>query len=110
MADIALTSVNRKTTDILANLLVEEFTRLYWLREDLEWIQREMRWIQKFLKDADAREFKSHGSANLESGVRELADDVEDIIDTYSCDAKMEQEQISILFATYVITMLTINL
>lgn len=49
-----------------------------------------MRWIQEFLKDADAREFKSHGSANLESGVRELADDVEDIIDTYSCGAKME--------------------
>ncbi|KAI8571034.1 hypothetical protein RHMOL_Rhmol01G0085500 [Rhododendron molle] len=59
MTDIALTSVIQKTTDILANLLVEEFTRLYWLREDIEWLQREMRWIQEFLKDADARESKA---------------------------------------------------
>lgn len=36
MADILLTAVVNKSVEIAANLLVQEGTRLHWLREDIE--------------------------------------------------------------------------
>ena len=83
MAHMVVANVVRKTTDIIGNLVVEECTRLYWLREDIKWIPREMGWIQAFLEDADAKQFNSQVMANLVSEIRYLAYDVEDIIDIY---------------------------
>ncbi|KAA8522954.1 hypothetical protein F0562_009377 [Nyssa sinensis] len=85
MAEIVLSAVIQKAADIAANLISEEFTRLYWLQKDISWIETEMRRIRAFLKDADAKqdESESEGLANFVNDMRDLAYDVGDIMDTY---------------------------
>ncbi|GFY96328.1 hypothetical protein Acr_11g0006340 [Actinidia rufa] len=82
MSEIALagaTSVLRQTIDVLSNLIVDEGSRLSRLREGILWIESEMRHIQSYLEDADA----NRKITSLVIDIRDLAYDVEDIMDTY---------------------------
>ncbi|KAA8534991.1 hypothetical protein F0562_029994 [Nyssa sinensis] len=83
MADIALATVIRKTADILANLAVEECTLFYWIKEDIRWIQTELEFVQSFLRDAEVNQGKSERMDTLLKEARDLAYEIEDIIDTY---------------------------
>ncbi|KAA8522952.1 hypothetical protein F0562_009375 [Nyssa sinensis] len=85
MADFLLSVVIQKAVEIARNLVIEEGTPMYWLREDVSWIERHMRRIQAFLKDADAKqdERENEGVANLINAIRDLAYDVEDVMDSY---------------------------
>ncbi|KAI8021246.1 putative disease resistance protein [Camellia lanceoleosa] len=86
MAEIALagaTAALRQTVGVLGNLVLKEGSRLSRLREDIVWIEREMRHIQAYLEDAEARQGGSRGVANLVIDIRDLACDVEDIMQKY---------------------------
>ncbi|KAA8550113.1 hypothetical protein F0562_001797 [Nyssa sinensis] len=83
MADIALSDVLKKALEIGRNLVVEEGSRFYWLREDINWIQGEMRYIQAYLEDAEGKQSESRGVTNWMNDIRDLAYDVEDIMDTF---------------------------
>ncbi|KAA8534990.1 hypothetical protein F0562_029993 [Nyssa sinensis] len=86
MAEIALGAANivlTKAIDILGNLGVEDGVRLYWLKQDIYWIERQMRFLQSLLKDADAMHEQNYVATNLMNDIRDLAYDVEDIMDTY---------------------------
>nr|AIB02970.1 Ph-3 resistance protein [Solanum pimpinellifolium] len=84
MADILLTAVVNKSVEIAANLLVQEGTRLHWLREDIDWLQREMRHIRSYVDDAKAKEVGGDSRVkNLLEDIQQLAGDVEDLLDEF---------------------------
>ncbi|CAL5400298.1 unnamed protein product [Camellia sinensis] len=86
MAEIALagaTAALRQTVGVLGNLVLKEGSRLSRLREDIVWIEREMRHIQAYLEDAEAKQGGSRGVANLVIDIRDLACDVQDIMQKY---------------------------
>ncbi|THG02888.1 hypothetical protein TEA_014936 [Camellia sinensis var. sinensis] len=86
MAEIALagaTAVLRQTVGVLGNLVLKEGSHLCHLREDIVWIEREMRHIQAYLEDAEAKQGGSRAVANLVIDIRDLACDVEDIMQKY---------------------------
>ncbi|XP_059295100.1 toMV susceptible protein tm-2-like [Lycium ferocissimum] len=83
MEVIAIAAVTKKVVDIIGTLALEEGYRLYWLREQMEWIRREMEKIQSFLKEADSNPTGSETLTTIRRQIRELAYDIEDIIDKY---------------------------
>ncbi|XP_057468465.1 toMV resistant protein Tm-2 netted virescent-like isoform X2 [Actinidia eriantha] len=86
MAEIALagtTSVLRQTVGVLGNLIVDEGSRLSQLREGILWIESEIGHIQSYLEDADAKQRQNRKITRLVVDIRDLAYDVEDIMDTY---------------------------
>ncbi|GFY96330.1 hypothetical protein Acr_11g0006360 [Actinidia rufa] len=89
MAEIALagtTSVLKQIVGVLSNLIVDEGSRLSRLREGILWIEREMRHIQSYLEDVDAKQGQNRKITSLVSDIRDLAYDVEDIMDTFPSD------------------------
>ncbi|XP_057467176.1 toMV resistance protein Tm-2(2)-like [Actinidia eriantha] len=86
MAEIALagaTSVLRQTVGVLGNIIVDEGSRLSRLREGILWIESEFGYIQSYLEDADAKQRQNRKITRLVNDIRDLAYDVEDIMDTY---------------------------
>ncbi|KAK6781259.1 hypothetical protein RDI58_023443 [Solanum bulbocastanum] len=84
MAEILLTAVVNKSIEIAANLLVQEGTRLYWLKEDIDWLQREMRHIRSYVDNAKAKKVGDDSSVkNLLKDIQQLAGDVEDLLDEF---------------------------
>ncbi|XP_057466618.1 toMV resistance protein Tm-2(2)-like [Actinidia eriantha] len=85
MAEIALagaTSVLRQTVGVLGNLIVDESSHLSRLREGILWIESEFGYIQSYLEDADAKQRQNRKITRLVIDIRDLAYDVEDIMDT----------------------------
>ncbi|KAH0635996.1 hypothetical protein KY290_036395 [Solanum tuberosum] len=84
MAEILLTSVINKSIEIAGNLLIQEGTRLYWLKEDIDWLQREMRHIRSYVDNAKAKEAGGDSRVkNLLKDIQQLAGDVEDLLDEF---------------------------
>ncbi|KAK4415029.1 ToMV resistance protein Tm-2(2) [Sesamum alatum] len=83
MAEAAITAVINKTVEIAGNLVTETGSRIYHLQENVSWIERQMRSLRSYLKDAESKKANSHEVANLIITIRDLAQDVEDILDTY---------------------------
>ncbi|KAF5945760.1 hypothetical protein HYC85_015988 [Camellia sinensis] len=86
MAGIALAgaaAVLRQTVGVLGDQVLKEGSRLSRLREDIVWIECEMRHIQAYLEDAEAKQGGSRRVANLVIDIRDLACDVEDIMQKY---------------------------
>ncbi|KAH0634425.1 hypothetical protein KY284_037211 [Solanum tuberosum] len=84
MAEILLTAVINKSVEIAANLLFQQGTRLYWLKEDIDWLQREMRHIQSYVDDAKAKEVEGDSRVkNLLKDIQQLAGDVDDLLDEF---------------------------
>ncbi|GFY96345.1 hypothetical protein Acr_11g0006510 [Actinidia rufa] len=86
MAEIALagaTSVLRQTVGVLGNLIVDESSHLSRLREGILWIESEFGYIQSYLEDADAKQRQNRKITRLVIDIRDLAYDVENIMDTY---------------------------
>ncbi|KAG5572852.1 hypothetical protein H5410_062618 [Solanum commersonii] len=84
MAEILLTAVINKSIEIAGNVLFQEGTRLYWLKEDIDWLQREMRHIQSYIDDAKAKEVGGDSRVkNLLKDIQQLAVDVEDLLDEF---------------------------
>ncbi|KAL0404106.1 UNVERIFIED_CONTAM: ToMV resistance protein Tm-2(2) [Sesamum radiatum] len=83
MAEAAVTVVINQAAKIAGNLIVRAGSRLYDLQENIDWIQNQMRTLHSYLKDANSKKSESHEVANLIVSIRDLAQDVEDILDTY---------------------------
>ncbi|KAK3041665.1 hypothetical protein RJ639_001475 [Escallonia herrerae] len=83
MADIALSAVTTMAVEIAVNLVNSEGSGLYWSQENINWIEREMKRIQSYLEDADAKEVRGRGVANLINDIKGLAHDVDDVLDTF---------------------------
>ncbi|KAH0634419.1 hypothetical protein KY290_037836 [Solanum tuberosum] len=84
MAEILLTAVINKSIEIAGNVLFQEGTRLYWLKEDIDWLQREMRHIRSYVDDAKAKEVGGDSRVkNLLKDIQQLAGDVEDLLDDF---------------------------
>ncbi|KAI8022765.1 Disease resistance protein RPP13, partial [Camellia lanceoleosa] len=62
------------------NLVFREGSRLSGLREDIVWIEREMRHVQAYLEDAEAKQGRSRGVANLVIDIQDLACDKEGVL------------------------------
>ncbi|KAL0404094.1 UNVERIFIED_CONTAM: ToMV resistance protein Tm-2(2) [Sesamum radiatum] len=82
-AEAATISVINKAVEVGGNLIIKTGNRIYHLQENISWIEREMRTLQSYLKDAESKRSMSHEVANLIINIRDLAQDVEDILDTY---------------------------
>nr|ACJ66595.1 late blight resistance protein [Solanum venturii] len=84
MAEILLTAVINKSIEIAGNVLFQEGTRLYWLKEDIDWLQREMRHIRSYVDNAKAKEVGGDSRVkNLLKDIQQLAGDVEDLLDEF---------------------------
>ncbi|CAA2984609.1 Apoptotic ATPase [Olea europaea subsp. europaea] len=84
MAELAVfTAVINKLVGISANLIFEAGSSLYNLEEDIKWIEGKMRHFKSCLKDAELKRDGSHEVANLINEMRDLACEIEDILDTY---------------------------
>nr|ADB85623.1 rpi-vnt1-like protein [Solanum okadae] len=84
MAEILLTAVINKSIEIAGNVLFQEGTRLYWLKEDIDWLHREMRHIRSYVEDAKAKEVGGDSRVkNLLKDIQQLAGDVEDLLDEF---------------------------
>ncbi|CAA2975253.1 disease resistance RPP13-like [Olea europaea subsp. europaea] len=92
MAESAIiTAVINKAVEIGAKPLVQTGSRLYHLKEDIEWIKSKMRHFKSCLKDAELKRDRSYEVANLINGMRDLALDIEDILDTYLSEIESHQ-------------------
>ncbi|XP_049406268.1 toMV susceptible protein tm-2-like [Solanum stenotomum] len=80
MAEILLTSVINKSIEIAGNLLIQEGTHLYWLKEDIDWIQREMRHIRSYVDNAKTKE------AGGDSRVKNLLKDIQQLADEFAME------------------------
>ncbi|KAI8022142.1 Disease resistance protein RPP13 [Camellia lanceoleosa] len=89
MAEIAIAiaiAVLRQAVGLLGNLIIQEGSHLFKLKDDMEWIENEMGYIQAYLEDADndnSMQIESKVEAELLKNIRLLAFDVEDIVETY---------------------------
>ncbi|KAH0634429.1 hypothetical protein KY290_038555 [Solanum tuberosum] len=84
MAEILLTAVINKSVEIAGNVLFQEGTRLYWLKEDIDWLQREMRHIRSYIDNAKDKAIEGDTSVkNLIKDIQQLAGDVEDLLDDF---------------------------
>ncbi|PIN19891.1 hypothetical protein CDL12_07422 [Handroanthus impetiginosus] len=83
MADAVVSAVINKAVDIGATKIMEESSRLYWLREDVEWLKRQMRHMQGYLENAEAKKVTNPNVVNLIKDIRDLVRDVEDILEIY---------------------------
>ncbi|KAK4404305.1 ToMV resistance protein Tm-2 [Sesamum angolense] len=82
-AEAATIRVIIKVVEILGNLTAKAGSGINHLEENISWIERKMRTLQSYLKDADYKRSTRHEAANLIIDIRDLAHDVEDILDTY---------------------------
>ncbi|KAH0634439.1 hypothetical protein KY284_037225 [Solanum tuberosum] len=84
MAEILLTAVINKSVEIAGNVLFQEGTRLYWLKEDIDWLQREMRHIRSYIDNAKDKAIEGDSRVkNLLKDIQQLAGDVEDLLDDF---------------------------
>ncbi|PHT85522.1 hypothetical protein T459_07628 [Capsicum annuum] len=84
MAEILLTAVINKAVDIAGNLLFQEGTNLYSLKEDIDWLQREMKHLQAYIDDAKAKATEGDSRVKtLIKDIQELTGDVEDLLDEF---------------------------
>ncbi|KAF8410910.1 hypothetical protein HHK36_003447 [Tetracentron sinense] len=67
----------------LGDQLIQEAVSLYEVRDQVESIERELTRMQCFLKDADAKQKRDKRVKNWVRDIRDVAYDVEDIIDTF---------------------------
>ncbi|KAL0292859.1 UNVERIFIED_CONTAM: ToMV susceptible protein tm-2 [Sesamum angustifolium] len=82
-AEAATIRVIIKVVEILGNLTAKAGSGINHLEENISWIERKMRTLQSYLKDADYKRSTRHEAANLIIDIRDLAHDVEDILDTH---------------------------
>ncbi|KAL0340310.1 UNVERIFIED_CONTAM: ToMV resistance protein Tm-2(2) [Sesamum radiatum] len=97
-AEAAATAVINKAVEIAGNLILETGSRLYHLQENISWIETQMRTLQSYLNDAESKRSMSHEAANLIINIRNLARDVEDILDTYLPDIESHNTKGSFQF------------
>ncbi|KAK6781269.1 hypothetical protein RDI58_023453 [Solanum bulbocastanum] len=84
MAEILLTAIINKSIEIAGNLLLQEGSRLNWLKEDINWLQREMRHIRSYIDNAKDKAIEGDSRVkNLIKDIQELAGDVEDLLDEF---------------------------
>ncbi|KAL3329361.1 hypothetical protein AABB24_036448 [Solanum stoloniferum] len=84
MAEILLTAIINKSIEIAGNLLLQEGSRLNWLKEDSNWLQREMRHIRSYIDNAKDKAIEGDSRVkNLIKDIQELAGDVEDLLDEF---------------------------
>nr|DAD43811.1 TPA_asm: hypothetical protein HUJ06_002041 [Nelumbo nucifera] len=67
----------------LGELLVQEASFLSDMRDEVKGLQSELEWMRCFLKDAEARQQKDERICNWVREIRDVAYEVEDVIDTY---------------------------
>ncbi|XP_057958694.1 disease resistance RPP8-like protein 3 [Malania oleifera] len=78
MADIAISYVMQKLTDLL-----NEAVFLRGVTGQVNCLQNELQWMQCFLKDANAKQGNDERVRDWIAEIRDVAYDVEDIIDTF---------------------------
>ncbi|KAG8362653.1 hypothetical protein BUALT_BualtUnG0054300 [Buddleja alternifolia] len=83
MAEAAVATVVVKAVEIAGKLISGRANQSYNLQENISWIESQMRFLQSYLKDAESKKKGSHEVANLIISIRDLAYDVDDILDTY---------------------------
>ncbi|PQM40675.1 putative disease resistance protein [Prunus yedoensis var. nudiflora] len=83
MAEFVVSTVVEKLT----NWITEEALLLEGVGDKVEQLRDGLRWMQSFLKDADAEQEKNERLRNWVSQIREVALDVEDVIETYIAEA-----------------------
>ncbi|KAK9141809.1 hypothetical protein Syun_011209 [Stephania yunnanensis] len=80
MAAEAIVSV---TVEKLADLLIQEVSFLYGVKDQVRWIHRELKRMQSFLRDADNKQESDERIKNWVLEIRDVAFDAEDVIDTH---------------------------
>nr|GMD69651.1 disease resistance RPP8-like protein 3 isoform X1 [Ipomoea batatas] len=84
MADILLAAAIKKTVEISSKLAVEEGARLFRLREDINWMEGQLRHLQSYLEAVEASNGDDSKVRNLTNDIKELARDVEDILEKFA--------------------------
>nr|GMD61803.1 disease resistance RPP8-like protein 3 isoform X1 [Ipomoea batatas] len=84
MADILLAAAIKKTVEISSKLAVEEGSRLFRLREDINWMEGQLRHMQSYLEAVEASNGDDSKVINLTNDIKELARDVEDILEKFA--------------------------
>ncbi|PIN24197.1 Apoptotic ATPase [Handroanthus impetiginosus] len=79
MADAAVSFA----VETLGNLLIEKVGFLGDVEEQVKWVKRELRRMQGFLNDANEKQAKNKSVRTWISEIRELAQDAEDVVETF---------------------------
>nr|DAD47747.1 TPA_asm: hypothetical protein HUJ06_017684 [Nelumbo nucifera] len=83
MADLIVSPIVSLTIEKLGELLVQEVFFLSDVRDEVKGLQSKLEWMRCFLKDAEARQQKDERICNRVREIRDVAYEVEDVIDTY---------------------------
>ncbi|PIN21651.1 Apoptotic ATPase [Handroanthus impetiginosus] len=69
--------------ETLGNLLIEKVFFLGGVEKQVKWVKRELQRMQGFLKDASKKQAKNQSIRQWISEIRDLAQDAEDVIETF---------------------------
>ncbi|KAL0355633.1 UNVERIFIED_CONTAM: putative disease resistance protein [Sesamum radiatum] len=71
------------TVETLGNLAIQKVAFLWDVQRQVNWLKDELKRMQSFLKDASEKQANDARVRNWISEIRELAQDAEDVVDTY---------------------------
>ncbi|KAL5832273.1 hypothetical protein ACOSQ4_017627 [Xanthoceras sorbifolium] len=74
----------------LGDLLIKEAAFLKGVKSEVEWLRDELRYMQRFLKDADEKQYEDATICGWVFDIRELAYDIEDLLDTFHLKIRSE--------------------
>ncbi|KAK7309315.1 hypothetical protein RJT34_05938 [Clitoria ternatea] len=92
MAEVAVTTVVTKLTELLVEQAKSTVSQLAGVREKVETLKNELGWMQSFLRDADAKA-EQEGNERVRlwvSEIRDVAFQAEELIETYVYETTME--------------------
>ncbi|KAK4259962.1 hypothetical protein QN277_003143 [Acacia crassicarpa] len=83
MAEVAVSIVVEKLSELLVEQAVNAVSVLDGVRHDVETLNNDLRWMQCFLRDADAKQEENQLVRLLVSDIRDIAFEAEEVIEIY---------------------------
>ncbi|RDX65850.1 putative disease resistance RPP8-like protein 2, partial [Mucuna pruriens] len=90
MAEVAVSTVVTKLTELLVEQATEAVSQLAGVKEEVEILKNELAWMQSFLRDADAKQEENERVRMWVSEIRDVAFEAEQLIETYVYNSTME--------------------
>ncbi|XP_073106777.1 putative disease resistance RPP13-like protein 3 isoform X2 [Elaeis guineensis] len=93
MADSIVSSIVSDVVSQLAKLLIEEAAFLHGVKGQVEWVKTELKRMEGFLEDAESKRRADRRVENWIREIRDVAYEVEDIIDTVNFMAEQQRRR-----------------
>ncbi|XP_058777823.1 probable disease resistance RPP8-like protein 2 [Vicia villosa] len=101
MAEVAVSTVVTKLTELLLEQATSSLSTLATARHQLEKLKNELSWMQCFLKDADAKQQSNERLRKWVSDIRNVAFEAEEIIETHIYNSTVQTNFHSKIFTPF---------